>query len=234
MKERIKKPIFIFYLVIEILLYISFLVCDFFGYYNIGYIFKYTSICFNFLIMLILTMLYFNKERLIVLSGTLVTLFADYFLLFFIDETRNITGISCFLIVQLIYFLRLNYIDLNLKKMLLGIIYRTILISIIFILFKTVLKIYDLKINYYALTYFILLLGNVIDPILYNKKSKKNLLISFSLFLLLLCDLSIGIYNVVILSPTIYFLEWMFYLPSQVFLVLSTFYKDDKHKENSQ
>lgn len=233
-KDKRSKTLLIIYLIIEIILYLIFIILDILGQYKIGYYLKFSAISFNLFYLTLLSCFYFSKDRLFLLSGFIATLFADYNLLFFINEKRNITGILCFILVQGIYFIRYHYFNFNKKKFLIAISYRIILVSLVFILLKTLLKVYDLKINYYALIYFVLLFSNVIDPLINDYKNKKNLLISFSLFLLLLCDLSIGIYNVFLTIPFIYLLEWIFYLPSQVFLLLSSFYKDDKHIKNNQ
>lgn len=232
-KDKGLKILLTIYLFIEISLYFIFVILDILGKYNIGYYFKISAIIFNLFYLTLLSCFYFNLDKLFLIAAFVSTLFADYNLLFFNSEIRNITGILCFILVQGIYFIRYHYFNFNKKKFLFSLIYRIVLISLVCILLKTVLKVYDLKINYFALIYFVLLFSNVIDPLINDYKNKKNLFISFSLFLLLLCDLSIGIYNVFLTIPFIYCLEWFFYLPSQVFLFLSTFYRGDKHIKNN-
>lgn len=235
-KEKIEKDILIIYFIIEIILYLSFLIIDLFfnnSLNNVSSLIKYSTIIINLLFLIILTIFKFKIEKLIVIFAFIFTSVSDYFLLFKNDNNSFLIGLITFNIVQLIYFFRFHYLYFSLKKFLLSLILRIILIiSIILIIYFLLPSFYSL-LNIIAIIYFINLVFNFLDPLINNIKKRKNQFLAIGFFFFILCDISVGITNAIIYNFIISFLMRFFYLPSQVFLFYSV-NMDDKHIKNNQ
>lgn len=235
-KERLEKYILIIYFVIEIILYLSFLIIDLFfnsSLNNISSLIKYSTIILNLLFLIILSIFNFKIEKIIVIFAFIFTSISDYFLLFKSDNNSFLIGLITFNIVQLIYFFRFHFLYFSLKKFLLSLILRIIfIVSIILIIYFLLPSFYSL-LNILALIYFINLIFNFLDPLINDFKNSKNQFLAIGFFLFILCDINVGIINALFYNNIISFLMRFFYLPSQVFLFYSA-NMDDKHIKNNQ
>ncbi|WP_461206767.1 lysoplasmalogenase family protein [Clostridium sp. DL1XJH146] len=218
-------------LFILISIYILFLIMDLEHRHNTNMM-KFISIVICF----ILTLSFLNnnvskEDYYILLVARLLTIISDYFLL--LRGSGFIYGVSVFCIVQSLYLYRHS---VGYKKQIK--IYDTIVI--IFAMFIMIFY-YSFKIEYLiniiiALYAFTIIMGTYISFFSYKKSSYTKLnynLVRFGMILFLLCDINVGIFNyfngkevlifglmnIRLLSN--YFI-WFFYLPSQVFLSLSS------------
>ena len=223
--KKVEKIAFYLYIVIEIGLYLSFLIIDFFTKSD-STIIKYISIIIVNLASLF-TIIINRKGNYYFVLGLIFTLISDTFLLLINDY--YIAGLICFNIVQNLYLFGLkNEISRYFKIQLL--VRLIILITCVSISFVT--KEYEVMLSS---SYIIFLIMNILTLILFCKKDSKNitLLIGFCLFLL--CDINVGLNNLGYYFPldqnTINTLQnvssnlmWLFYLPSQV--LISLYVKD--------
>ena len=173
-------------------------------------IFKFVPILLNLLFC-------FSKKVNIKLKLALFfTVIADYCFLFIND---CVLGISFFILVQLIYYL---YINKTNNRFL-------ILLPCINILFVIL---FEKKLLYFEVgIYFLLILINVAKTFKLSKNNRIYNLLKISLILLLLCDLCIGAKSIFDLSNImgIYvdIFEWLFYIFSQIMLVIYTLKLND-------
>ena len=192
-----KKKIFIF---VESILYLTFICFDIFTYQKTIYI-KYLGIVLCFAYCLI------NNKGILKLSS-LFTLVADYFLLV-IDDYYEI-GVSVFIIVQIFFCIYLSKIDkVNFIKFLL---FRFLILIVAIILFiNNVLHLlYAL-----VLVYFSNLIISFIESLFTTNK-----LLKIGLLLFICCDICVGLFNLRIAYDFASMFMWIFYLPSQVLIVL--------------
>lgn len=193
-----KKPAF---LIIESLIYISFIVLDILR-LNSTYI-KYISI-----IMCLIYALYNRKKnRSIAMAFTLL---ADLFLL--VLNSHYEIGLLCFIVVQMTYLYFLGNINKGYFNMFLlargFFIMAGILISLLY------MKVTIL--NVLVIIYFFNLVFNAIQSYVCNQK-----MFFIGLLLFIFCDICVGIHNINTTNNIATFLMWIFYLPSQVLIVLS-------------
>lgn len=172
-----------------------------------------------------------SKDLHLLQIGLIITLIADIFLL--ILDSHYILGLLLFSIVQLIYSFRYEFI--NLKSTIRNF---TVIFLSLFIIYLIVNKlIIDLEFLYImGLFYGLCLLNSVIKAAkayrnrLFPKPNRHLILIGMILFLL--CDINVGLYNILgsmaIRNRTLNIIYnissismWLFYLPSQVLLSLS-------------
>ena len=159
-----------------------------------------------------------------------LTMVADFFLVF---SRQYIYGVITFIIVQVFFSKRIaDYMKVSLFKMTRSVIILALIESIILIpVFSSNRLFYALIILYIVL--FGINIINMLKCYMYvaDDNSKKFL---SGLFLFLLCDINVALYNLELVFKNInwpvleyfgYFL-WLFYLPSQMLLVLSSIYKD--------
>ncbi len=215
-----------YFLAAEMICYITFLsidlgmMCNFFSksYAMASELVKYLSV--------LLCVLYswlgcqsLNKNDINLVRWALMfTAIADIFLLF---TKWSLPGVLSFIVVQIIYAYRL----LGKRKL------NYILLAMIDVLLLLILNLMGIEVNdllVVASVYGILLLHNVI----YAWISYPGLSFKLGLFLLMLCDINVALQNsmpylssvaslnerLLVLS---HFAIWLFYLPSQVFMVLS-------------
>ncbi len=235
-KLVIKKIGLWIYLAIEIGLYISFLVLDTtFNTFNLtSSIIKYSSIIINLIFIILLSIFFFNKERLITIFIVIFTLISDYFLLFESDYNYLVVGLITFNIVQFLYFFRFHLLSFNKNKFIISLVLRIVLFIIAFLFIYFLLdKSYFNTLNILAVFYFINLVFNFLDPLISNYKDRKNQLLVVGFFLFILCDINVGLVNLNFNNVIFSILMWVFYLPSQVILLYSV-YKDDKRIGNIQ
>ena len=208
---------------IEAILYASFLYYDFVNTTISEYI-KYSSILLCFVVSLILAI----KKRSICTVFTsiaiLFTCLSDYFLLLSKDYELFYIGIFTFFIAQIFYAFIINK-QAKIKRLPLDIGIRVAL--------TTALVIVAISIKLDALTtcaliYFIELLSNFIMSLIPSKENKKFLLLSLAFFLFILCDVNVALNNLSIENQSfkfaIYFMMWLFYLPSQVILSTNSYF----------
>lgn len=152
--------------------------------------------------------------------GMFFTMLADYFLIL---TTQYIIGLISFCIVQIIYNLR--YMG---KERL-----RVQLISSL-IAFITIYFIFNIElIISLGLVYCVLFINSFISLFLGCKKYPipNNIFILLGMILFALCDINVALYGLSLYASrtvfysqyldTIFFLIWIFYIPSQVLLSLS-------------
>lgn len=219
-KNHIPLIIFVF---IEAILYASFLYFDFVDVRVAEYI-KYSSI----LLCLVASILLIIKKRSICSVFTsialLYTCFSDYFLLLSHDNDLFIIGIFTFFIAQIFYALMINKRS-NGKRLLLDISLRVTLTVILLIV---ALSIKLDALTTCALIYFIELLVNFIMSLIHSKENKRYLILALGFFLFILCDVNVALNNLNIegenLTFAIYFMMWLFYLPSQVILSMNSYF----------
>lgn len=169
-------------------------------------IFKFMPIAINLLFS-------FSKKiniklRLILL----VTVVADFFFLFF---NNCVLGISIFILVQSIYFMYLN------KKN------NILLITCSLINILCVVLFYKKLIIFEGIIYSILTFINIYKSYKLSKEDKRFKLISITLICLFVCDLSILLKYIFKLGVVFEIIEWIFYILSQVLLVIYSLDLDD-------
>lgn len=223
MKKIIKEKYFYFILIIEVILYITFLILDL---NNIdSSIIKYLIILLNFIFGLIYFTFILDKEKrknkIPLILSLFFTIFSDYFLLINKNYDLFIYGVSIFIIVQTCYFI-FNIIinSLNVKEIIINIIIRIVLsiisLIVVFYLFNDLFSL----LNALVIIYFINLLINFLTSLTYIKRNFSNIYLSIGFLLFILCDLNVGLYN---LNGSYIsgILMWAFYVPSQYFLLMS-------------
>lgn len=199
-------------IIIEILIYISFMFFD--DYID-------SNIRFIGIVILLIYLLFEkrSKDLFILRLALLFTIISDLFLL--VIDDFYIVGVLCFIIVQLIYLYRLRgFTKLN--------FYIPILICFNLIFVKIILK--DGFDYLLALTviYFTLIVNNMVLSLI---SFKSNPLFALGLVLFVCCDIFVGIYNlsayvevgslINIINTSGIDFAWGFYLPSQVLIALS-------------
>ena len=190
-----------FFIISEFLLYALFIVMDILR-INSSYI-KYLGIILCFIYALSNK----NKPRII---STVFTLIADFFLLI-LDKYYEV-GLISFIIVQISYFYFLGNIDKGYFNMFLY--FRGFFIII------GVLILYILKqvsfINILVIIYFVNLVFNFIHASVLKQKT-----LALGLGLFICCDICVGLHNINSAYTLATFLMWVFYLPSQVLIVIA-------------
>lgn len=215
--------------IIILVIYLVFLYIDFVSkylrnIYSVGL--KYSTIVFCFIISLLIGSNGYGKEdtRLVQLAR-LFNLIADYFLVISCDF--NI-GVFFFALVQITYIIRHSIMEnKKYKNLIFFIIALTIaLIAIVNINITSIEKELIILVIIYAalLTTSLYCAVSTISRSKYPKKS--SCIIALGMFLFFMCDLNVGLYNILRESDMKFFLGyliWLFYLPSQLLLTLSGF-----------
>lgn len=185
-------------------------------------ILKYLSIVFCFLITLIWSENSINTKDLKLLQmGMFFTLIADLFLVIL---DYHIAGVITFSIVQMVYITR--YTEGKSYKIIKRLIEVFILISITCFLINR----YIIKIEFLiavGLFYSICILISILESIKAAKKGiypnlNKNMIV-WGMILFALCDLNVGLSRIESIHNISSKLIWIFYLPSQVLLSLSSY-----------
>lgn len=220
-------------LIILFVLYVSFMIMDIF--YSDLFVYsnwlKFISIGLVLLMTFVERNTSISKKDITLLNIAMVlTFISDYFLL--IRGSNYLIGIGIFTLAHLFHGVRM---EKNKAKIIIirYISYLIVTIVLYFIFLDTPYEI-DLII-FLSLFYFTNLLSNLfraLDVYKYDKFPLVNsslLVAGFILFLL--CDINVGIYNILygisnkiflsILKNLSLRLMWFFYLPSQIFIALS-------------
>ncbi|MBO5328173.1 MAG: hypothetical protein J6B04_03245 [Clostridia bacterium] len=165
----------------------------------------------------------FGNDGSAIFIAFLITAVADTFLLVLESYTL---GITTFIFAQLIYFARI-YLTIG-KKPIISVISRICAVVIAII----ILAKYESLTFLTAATsfYFINLLANFVDSFLLIKINRQYAIFTLGLLLFICCDVCVGLMNfeevlgVEIPHSLFVFADiaaWIFYLPSQVLIVLS-------------
>ncbi len=206
-----RQPITIF-LITEAILYLIFMAMDLSSsdLSTIG--FKYAGIllCLVFSVLSAL-----NGGDWILPFALAFTALADFFLL--VINEYYLAGVCSFLIVQTLYLLRL-YQDTG--KLWLP---ARILCALAAVLLMLLTSLFSL-LNLVSVLYYSLLLVNMV--ISWTEKSRKWRIFALGLTLFILCDTCVGLFNLGGIVPAGLWNfasigMWLFYLPSQVLIVLS-------------
>lgn len=229
-KKLIKLILTIVFLIAQLTFYIIILIGKF---EPIGHIY-YTVILFNFLYSLLWIT---NKDKWLIHLGLFFTCFADFCLAFQLHGFYNQElGVTFFLVVQLCYF---AYILLhNDKKFWKAHIITRLALTIIGLVLPIILIPVinpGSKADYLSIITCVYLANFVCNIVYAFFNFKKDKLLPIALILFLLCDLTTGliaaqdVYITIPASSLIYKIvftdfdfTWMWYLPSQVLLVVIT------------
>lgn len=189
------------FLILETIIYALFITLD---------IHKVDSTYIKYLgIILCLIFAIYNRKKIRIIS-MIFTLIADYFLL--VINSYYEIGLLSFIVVQMcyIYFLG-NISNKHLKTYL--------LIRVVFVIFGSIILYISNNmsiLNELVLIYFSSLLISAVQSWF---SGNKVLAIGLSLFVC--CDICVGLHNISATYTVASFLMWVFYLPSQVLIVLA-------------
>lgn len=158
------------------------------------------------------------------------TLISDYFLLFNTNQNLYVYGLITFIITQLIYFAFILYLRKSKLELLTNLLVR-FLLTIAALVVAFYLNYSDV-LTIIALAYFVELLSNFLYSTFLIKLDKEYLIFSLGLLLFIGCDINVGLNNVHLFEgidySLVFFLMWVFYLPSQVLLSLTNFIAQEK------
>jgi len=194
-------------------------------------ILEYTTIVLCLATLLILRVR--KADWLVVAIALVFTLVADTFLVLL--EGYQIIATTAFCVTQTLYAVRLRYADQNrisrFHQM------RIILFVLLEVVAYLVLRNSFDVLVFITMLYLSLLVGNIIHAVSFRKE---QWIFSLALVLFLLCDIVVGLsvsggyLNIApesligkILALPVN-LAWLFYLPSQVLIVLSVYFKPQK------
>lgn len=189
------------FIIVELIIYLTFIIFDLLK-MDSTYI-KYLGIIFCFLYSLL------NAKKFQSIS-MFFTLIADMFLLV-LNRYYEI-GVLSFIVVQIIYIL---FIKNNNKKYFVSFLIFRFVVLFLGTLILCLTKNLNL-LNFLVITYFSNLLINTIESY-----TIKNNILSLGLTLFVCCDICVGLHNVLPHETIASFLMWVFYLPSQVLIVLA-------------
>lgn len=226
-----KKVILLLYLIVQLILY---LLTVFIETTIPIELLTYSIIFTNTVFAILLTIYYKTKDSIISLVALFFTLIADTFLILIINQTL---GMISFSFTQFFYFIKLknlnNEINILTKKDIVRIICLFIILITVFIF---TIQNFSLLI-FITSFYFVMLLFNFIDSLKYIKQYP-TLPIGFLLFIL--CDIFVGlnflegtlplekiIFINFLLNIDFNFI-WFFYAPSQVLLVSSIIFTNNR------
>lgn len=191
------------FLAVEALLYAAFLSLDFTGRGSQSTWIKYAALLLCLLYALLCALR--GGDRL-VFFALLFTAGADWFLL---RNVRLILGLCLFLVVQTLYLLRLRRLGAGSSLWLRSMLALALGLAVTALGMLSVL-------NLLVALYFSQLLSNTILA-----WSARRWLFAVGLTLFVCCDVCVGMYNLGILHSFAAVGMWLFYLPSQVLIVLS-------------
>ena len=193
-------------------------------------IFNMAIVNFSFIVLCFLTTILTinkNKDNLLQVGAITFTLIADYFLT--LKATNHTLAVFLFTIAQVFYFIRISSYC-NSKEIKINIYLRIIIIFIIGLIILLFFKDYLNDLIIVTLFYYINFIINLIFAFIHYKNNK---LLALGLLLFIICDTLIGFSEMVtifnlnedsflyIISNTGYNIPWLFYIPSQVLLVIS-------------
>ena len=192
------------FLALECLLYTAFLVLDLTGRGGQTIWLKYAGILLCLLYALLLTVR--GGDRL-VFFALLFTAGADWFLL--VKNQHLELGLVLFLVVQTLYLLRLRRLGAGNHFFLRWVLALLMGLAVFFFRLVSLL-------NLLVVLYFSQLLSNTILA-----WTARKWMFAAGLTLFVCCDICVGLYNLGILHAFSSVGMWLFYLPSQILIVLS-------------
>jgi hypothetical protein len=240
-KEKVRgienlKAITALFICLELCIYFIFMIIDVtgIGNFTVSSYLKFIGI----ILCLLYTLVSFNtskdkKDQLLLTAALIFTVTADLFLLIY---DFYLAGVITFCIVQMLYMLRINRWEENRNHSITFVkkIVRNILVILAIIIILLFFPITWEVLTIASIIYFIGILGNMSDSLRIAKKSKKRkrCLFAIGLVLFVLCDINVGLFNLIQVSTVsngwmqiIYnfaaIAMWMFYLPAQVLIALS-------------
>ena len=189
---------------------------------NKEYILDYSLIIINFIMSVIIFVLFKNKFNMYIMLGMFFTCLADYNLIV-LGENREI-GVLFFTFAQISYMFALR---INKKELLIRLIIITVLEVASLIICK----------DLYSFLVFITMmyLGLFIANIIFGFIKKNNIIFLIGMISYLLCDICVGVsgfelfdgtQTAVILGNLIYY----FYLPGLFLMIIGTYIKSKKEK----
>jgi len=220
--EKILKSVyFCIFVAAELAIYITFICMESAGNYDTIMI-KYAGILIC-LAAAAVGCLFYGKDGLVLTCALVFTAISDLFIL--VMNKYYEIGVTTFIVVQTIHFLRIYLINGRKPYISLGI--RFGLATVILIILGATGKLNAL--TGLVAVYLPMLTGNVAESIFLYKKSLHYILYAVGLFLFLCCDICVGLDNFAMMGITLpeglkNFVGsaiWIFYLPSQVLIVLS-------------
>lgn len=203
-RKHIPNAVTAVFLALECLLYAVFLSLDLTGRGGQTLWLKYAGILLCLLYALLLTVR--GGDRL-VFFALLFTAGADWFLL--VKNQHLELGLVLFLVVQTLYLLRLRRLGAGSHFFLRWVL--ALLLGLAVFFFRLVSPL-----NLLVALYFSQLLSNTILA-----WSLRKWVFAIGLTLFVCCDICVGMYNLGILHAFTSVGMWLFYLPSQVLIVLS-------------
>lgn len=222
------------FIIIELLLYSIFMMGDISGHPSSDTVtmLKFLCIILCNIFALVCAVEFKQRDNYILLGALFFTGISDYFLLF----TEKFTfGMITFCVVQMLYLLRIWFLEESRQgRRVLGRMFANILLWAVILLTLYKLKVTVNLLLTVSVFYFISILQNVITGIknTVRKPDWKNLIFAAGMFLFILCDINVGIYNMngfiaienAAFQKLYNFSEvamWMFYLPAQVCIAVS-------------
>jgi hypothetical protein len=251
-KNSIRRHNYVtFFLILELSIYLSFLYIDISERmnYNISSYLKFAGIVICWLYAVFSPADRVNsrdskngkdsKDGTILKTALLFTVVSDLFLLIY---DYYLIGVITFCIVQMLYMMRLcrwskkeRYLIHLIKKLLRNLL---AILTVMVILYAL-----EFSWNWIAIVsiiYFISFVFNVMDSVVISHKTKnrKQVVFTAGLILFLLCDINVGLFNMIDVTNVnhswllaVYHFStiamWMFYLPAQVLIVLSKYTKNN-------
>lgn len=228
------------FLIIETVLYLSFLSLDISGFFTFSSDLKYASIFLLFFYILIKTFKQGGRQRkgsLLIPSALAFSAAADVFLLF---TQYYLPGLIAFLAVQTILCLRLHQLFWPKQLLQRRIFYTLVPVLGLFAIALTVLFLLEIpvdEVTVFALLYFLFFLGNVVTAVYgllcsHQRNQKGHYLFATGLILFFFCDIHVGLYNAAAYVPQLNAMPqiwqqwislamWLFYLPGQTLIGLS-------------
>jgi len=223
LKKAFPRPLLWLFILPEALIYALFLTLDLSGRGDSSIYVKYAGILLCLVFALICAL---RGGRKLILPILALTALADLFLL--VLDRYYILGVSLFLCVQALYLIHLRRLGMGLglplRLSLAGICLAAVCFSGMFS-----------ALNLLVALYFSQLLSSAI--LAWHKRGRSAFLLALGLSLFVGCDLCVGLFNLHgLISPALYdaaaFGMWLFYLPSQVLIVLSALPEKEKNDEN--
>nr|WP_297172330.1 lysoplasmalogenase family protein [uncultured Agathobaculum sp.] len=201
----------VLFLAAETALYLLFIILDLAGHASDTVFLKYTGIALCFLA--VLPTIRTTDGRLTALALGL-TLAADWPLL--ILDRHYTVGIMLFCVVQALYLIRLMRWRGSISYPLLAVR----LVPLVPLILHA--SLYTL-----ALLYFANLMCNALEAALFVPRSPRQRLFSIGMLLFICCDLCVGAFHLGFFTPFARYGMWLFYLPAQTLIALSSYAKGD-------
>lgn len=225
---------------IELLIYVLFMYLDIFGpsLYMITNYLKFLSIIICvFYVTLSFPARDKNLDRWLLLMAIIFTLISDWFILI---RDRYNYGLITFIIVQYLYLIRIHFqnkkvtVVFFMGKLLINIVIAGCILPILLLLQVQVDSLVLLSLFYFT-SFFMNVLYGMYQY--YLRKDKSFLFFLVGIFLFLLCDINVGVFNMtsyvsidrnwfVAIEKFSVVGMWLFYLPSQVLISLSSLSKE--------